>query len=295
MQVHFSYQHGSPHSQLENIIGNHISKLEKLLVHFSPDVVHLHGTIEFGTTNQEPKCSLHLWLPTSQIHAKEHGADLPTIVRVAFEHIESQVKKHKEILRHEGERRKGKIGPVLAEQQTNDAQFQVNTRQQLREYLEQVLPQLKSFVAREIRYQELSGVRIATNSEEEIVNEVVAIALENHATFASSETPFHGLLREAILALNGKENGSTVAKIASDGANVSSTYAKADPVDQCLSRIPAKMRQLYVLHSLEGFSYDEAALAVGEQPGNVEDAIRSVRMQVSEAIVAMRPNGDASV
>src|SRR5258707_1314493 len=101
MQVHFSYHQGSSNPQLDKIIDTHVQKLDQLLVRFSPDLVHLHGMVELGTPKKGPECSLNLWLPTARLHATENGRDLAATVRASFEHIEEQVKKHKEVLRRE--------------------------------------------------------------------------------------------------------------------------------------------------------------------------------------------------
>src|SRR3989304_5517266 len=103
MQVHFSFQQGTRNSQLDKIIDSHVRKLDRLLVRFSPDLVHLHGGVELSAPTQGPLCSLNLWLPTGRLHASERGRALSTVVRASFDHLLEQVKKHVQVLRREGE------------------------------------------------------------------------------------------------------------------------------------------------------------------------------------------------
>ena len=58
MQVHFSYQHGSRNPELDKMIDTQVHKLAPLLVRFSPDLVHLHGMVDFSTPKKGPLCSL---------------------------------------------------------------------------------------------------------------------------------------------------------------------------------------------------------------------------------------------
>ena len=103
MQVHFSYQHGSRNPELDKVIDMHVGKLAPLLIRFSPDLVHLHGMVDFSATKKGQLCSLNLWLPTARLHATEQGHDLLAAVRAAFNHLREQVKKHNQVLRREGE------------------------------------------------------------------------------------------------------------------------------------------------------------------------------------------------
>ena len=296
MQVHFSYQHGSPHQELERIIDMHVRKLEKLLVRFSPDLVHLHGVVEFGTPKSGTGCSLNLWLPTARLHARERGKDVPAALRAAFHHVEDQLKKHKEVLRREGEWKRKRYRGEREEAKAQEGELRVQDRQQVREYLDQVLPQLRIFIQREIRFQELSGtLKPGAVQEEEIVNEVVASALENHKGFSDESAPYHILLKDAIHALNGalpRESPASRAAV-SDSAEDAVT-AETDPVDACLALLPPKKRQIYVLHALEGFTFDEAAQVLGQLPSEVEEAFREVSREVSTAIQGTRPSGASS-
>jgi ribosomal subunit interface protein len=101
MHVHFTYLHVPKTPQLDQVIERHIQKLEKLLAHFSPDLVHLRGALESNGTHSNTVCSLNLALPTGQIHARQEGKNLMTDLQACFSHLNQQLKKHKEGLRRE--------------------------------------------------------------------------------------------------------------------------------------------------------------------------------------------------
>ena len=299
MQVHFSYHQGSPHDQLEKIINGHVQKLDQLLVRFSPDLVHLHGTIDFGGSKKGMECSLSLWLPTARLNTKENGKngkDVAVCMRTAFEHLEEQVKKHKEVLRREGEWKRKRYRSQRDDRKTEDGELHVQSRQQLRDYLEQVLPQLRLFLNREVRYQEIGGgLPTGQLQEEELLDEVVARALEHHGEFAGADAPFHRLLKEAIHTLNGafSRNGSAEKPAGNARRSGDSVEGTADPVELCLASLPPKKRQVYVLHALEGFSFQEAAEVLGQLTSEVEEVFREVSQEVSMTIAANRPAAHA--
>lgn len=288
MQVHFSYHHGSPNPQLEKIIDTHVRKLDQLLVRFSPDLVHLHGVIEFGTTKQGTICSLNLWLPTARLHAKERGKELSAALRASFDHVEEQVKKHKEVLRREGEWKRKRYRGEREDKKSEAGELRVQDRHQLRDYLDQVLPQLKLFITRELRYQQMGSASQPPVEQEEILDEVVARALENHGKFAADAAPFHRLLQEAIRALNGAAPIQPASEPLAAGRELASPE-KMDPVDMCLASLPQKKRQVYVLHALEGFTFDEVAQVLGQLPSEVEEAFREVSREISAIVQANRP------
>jgi ribosome-associated translation inhibitor RaiA len=79
------------------------AKIEKLLNHYEPDLVMLHGSIEKNSRKEEYNFSLNLSLPTGTIHAVGQGNDVPKSVKAAFSEIEKQIKKHVGLLRKDYE------------------------------------------------------------------------------------------------------------------------------------------------------------------------------------------------
>jgi ribosome-associated translation inhibitor RaiA len=83
-------------------------KLNRLLKHFQPDLVQLHGCIEKLPRKAEYEFSLSLSLPTKTLHATGAAPIIRSAVSLAFAEIESQLKKHMELLRgdHEWKRKR---------------------------------------------------------------------------------------------------------------------------------------------------------------------------------------------
>ena len=115
MHIHFTYQHMVRNAQLDKAIQSHVRKLEKLLVRFSPDLIHLHGLLEFNSAHNIPHCSLNLSLPTAQLHAREEAGTTLTALQACFDHLIDQVKKHKRALRKEELWRRRQVKPLPVE------------------------------------------------------------------------------------------------------------------------------------------------------------------------------------
>jgi ribosome-associated translation inhibitor RaiA len=79
------------------------SKIEKLLKHFDPDLVMLHGAIDKVPRKEEYAFSLNLSLPTGTLHATGEGKDIVGCIKAAFKEIEAQIKKHMAHVRKEFE------------------------------------------------------------------------------------------------------------------------------------------------------------------------------------------------
>ena len=215
MHVHFSFHHVPRNGQIDKKIASQVRKLENLLSRFSSDLIRIHGVLEFTAAHQGPVCSLSLWLPTARLHTRHEGDTPLTALEDCFGHLIEQVKKHKTFLRREDvwKRRRYKFKQEDLELQA--AELRVQDRQQLREYLEQVLPQLAKFVGRELHYREMAGIVASGQTQpEEIINEVVARAFEAVQTKPfDSVPPFHRLVSEAIQVLNGPLGASVPAAL----------------------------------------------------------------------------------
>ena len=101
MQVHFSYHNVPRTTQMDQVIQKNLQKLEKLLSHFAPDLVHLHGTLESNGAHKNTVVSLNLSLPTGQLHSRQQKGNLLKDLQACFSQLVDQLKKHKETLRHE--------------------------------------------------------------------------------------------------------------------------------------------------------------------------------------------------
>ncbi|MBI4460742.1 MAG: hypothetical protein HY648_11885, partial [Acidobacteria bacterium] len=314
MQVHWSFHHVPRNPRIDKAIQSSTRKMEKLLERFSPDLVHLHGLLEYNAAHQGPVCSLNLWLPTGQLHSREESGTELAALKACFDQLIEQVKKHKQVLRRESvwKRRRYKVQQEIREIQAGE--IRITDRQRLRDYLDQVLPQLARFVARELRWRETAGLLPPGQAgQEEVVNEVVVRVLDNfQKKVFDTELPFHHLLREAIQVLNGSSEAASMkfpataektpgSEIASEllagriGAShlwqrqplPESSPAEAlppDPVDIVLANLPVLERQVYVLRALEGFEQAETANVLGKPEPEIEMIFQRVSREIGAAL-----------
>ncbi|MBI4443538.1 MAG: hypothetical protein HY649_09220 [Acidobacteria bacterium] len=299
MHVHFSYQHVSHNLQIDKAIRQYVAKLERLLNRFSNDLIRLHGLLEYNAAHQGPSCSLNLWLPTSQLHARHEGGTPLTALQTSFNHLIEQVKKHKQVLRREDVWKRRRYKFRQEELELAAGEVRLRDRQQLRDYLNQVLPQLERFITRELRYREMGGILPpGTTLPAELVNEVVARVLEYSPRndSQSDSAPFHLLVSEAIRVLNGPLASPTQSlPIPLEPAGEQEILAAAnsasaepvrppDPADLLLSSLPVLHRQVYTLHVLEGFDWEETGRVLDVAPREAEQLFQQVNLKVAAVL-----------
>jgi DNA-directed RNA polymerase specialized sigma24 family protein/ribosome-associated translation inhibitor RaiA len=215
MNLHFSYK-AAKSADVEREIQQHVQKLERRLKVFSPDLVHLHGTVDCGAG---PKLgcevSLNLRLPTGQLSAQDSGTNAQAAVKKAFAELISQLNKHKGLLRseHKWVHDRGELiaeepvtmatkkaarktnghapeavdEPVLSEsgkatvEEITDRTFDgegTPLQREIRNYLSNNLGRLERYVSRELRLREAeSEIPAGRISEVEVLDEVVVSAL----------------------------------------------------------------------------------------------------------------------
>jgi ribosome-associated translation inhibitor RaiA len=88
---------------IENESQLQVTKMEKLLKHYDPDLVQLHCDIEKHPRKESFFFSLNLSLPSETLHATGEGIDVRKSVKAAFAEIKTQVKKHMSLLRKDYE------------------------------------------------------------------------------------------------------------------------------------------------------------------------------------------------
>jgi ribosome-associated translation inhibitor RaiA len=103
MKISFSNLQDESRRDFDEIANRHISKLEKLLKRYVPDLVQLHGSFEKHPRNTQYDFYLNLVLPTGTLHATGTGKDVHQSAKSAFVELESQVKKHQALLRKDYE------------------------------------------------------------------------------------------------------------------------------------------------------------------------------------------------
>jgi ribosome-associated translation inhibitor RaiA len=88
----------------------HIAKLEKLLKSYAPDAVQLHCVMAKMPRKEEYSLTLNLSLPTGRLHCVGTGSHVRASLKMAFAELESQIKKHKDHLRHHDEWKRTRPG-----------------------------------------------------------------------------------------------------------------------------------------------------------------------------------------
>src|SRR5260370_23998330 len=99
MKLSINYKHVESHKPVESEVERHVSKLEKLLQSYSPDLVQLHGAFSKTPRTDENCCSLNLSLPTGTLHATGTGPTVRPACKKAFTLLEPQVKNNQANLR----------------------------------------------------------------------------------------------------------------------------------------------------------------------------------------------------
>jgi ribosome-associated translation inhibitor RaiA len=90
-----------PQKELQKLITDLITKIEKKTKAFSPDVVFLRLMIEENSVRALYHVSITLELSEKTLAAKEERHDLNETIRDAFADIERQLEAHKATLRGE--------------------------------------------------------------------------------------------------------------------------------------------------------------------------------------------------
>jgi ribosome-associated translation inhibitor RaiA len=115
MKLSINYKHVESHKPVEVEVRRHITKLEKLLKSYSPDLVQLHAGFAITPRTEEVSCTLNLSLPSGTLHATGAGATVRTSCKKAFSDLEAQVIKHQAKLRKDYEWKRKRRPSVRAE------------------------------------------------------------------------------------------------------------------------------------------------------------------------------------
>jgi len=99
MKITYSNIEAGFRKTFDDEAARHITKLNRLLKRYAPDLVLLHASLEKTPRKTEFGFSLNLTLPTGTMHATGLGPDVRSSAKAAFTDIEHQLKKHQEKLR----------------------------------------------------------------------------------------------------------------------------------------------------------------------------------------------------
>ena len=185
MNVHISYK--LPRTpDIDKEIQHWISKVQRRLEVFRPELVHLKGLVEQNSPREGAGVSLNLRLPSGQMAAQESAPSPTAAIKASFEDLLAQIGKHKALLRnsHSWRRRRSLAGAGVAEEPPDEALApmapETATSEDIRAYVNANLRRLQLFVEREIAFRENSGdLEPDLLSWEEVVDEAVARALDD--------------------------------------------------------------------------------------------------------------------
>jgi ribosome-associated translation inhibitor RaiA len=99
MKITYSQIEAQFRESIEAEVAHHVGKLNRLLKHYAPDLVQLHGSLAKTPRKAGFEFSVHLTLPTGTLHSTGSGAEPRASAKVAFAEIEVQVKKHQQKVR----------------------------------------------------------------------------------------------------------------------------------------------------------------------------------------------------
>ena len=103
MKLSISYKHVQSRDTVEAETSRGVTKLERLLQTYEPDLIQFHGVFSKNLNNEEYCFGLNLSLPTGVLHATGEGKNVRAACRKAFSELEAQLKKHQSRLRHDSE------------------------------------------------------------------------------------------------------------------------------------------------------------------------------------------------
>jgi ribosomal subunit interface protein len=103
MKTSFNYRNVELREPVEEEVTRNLTKIQRLLSTYSPDLVQIHGAFEKHPRKVEYSFSLNLSLPTGNLHATSASPDVRLSVKEAFADLASQLKRHQSRLRKDYE------------------------------------------------------------------------------------------------------------------------------------------------------------------------------------------------
>jgi ribosome-associated translation inhibitor RaiA len=101
MNCNIEFKSFAPQKEIQRLIQELITRIEKKVKGFPPDVVYLRMMVEENSVRTLYHVSLVLELPEKTLATKEERHDLDETIRDAFAEIERQLDAHKATLRGE--------------------------------------------------------------------------------------------------------------------------------------------------------------------------------------------------
>jgi ribosome-associated translation inhibitor RaiA len=114
MKLSVSFKDLENRKSVEKEMEHAVKKLNILLKTYSPDLVQLHAVFAKLPRKNEHTLALNLTLPTGTLHATAINEHLLACCKKAFSELESQVKKHKSLLRKDYEWKRKRPHPRIS-------------------------------------------------------------------------------------------------------------------------------------------------------------------------------------
>ena len=180
METRFTWQ--APKSaELEAQLQRLTQKIERLLVMFSPQLVHLHGRLSHHNAREGNTCALNLRLPTGQLTSEQSAATSQAALHAAGEDLIAQLKRHKDRLRGErGRQGHATVRTLPAGDSLPPAPpDHAAERQDLSRYIAANVDALRRFVQRQLQLRVQWGqIRPRQLDPREVLDEMIVEALE---------------------------------------------------------------------------------------------------------------------
>jgi RNA polymerase sigma factor (sigma-70 family) len=325
MNVHISNR-ALRNAEVEQEINQQVSKLGNRLRVFRPELIHLHVNLEPGSgkKNGGLSVSLNLRLPSDQLTATSLAPQGVSAVKDAFRDLTTQIDSHKHHLRN----RRNFNRPAAA--QARGVPFEETlaavkapapnpeaTDGDIRLYVNTNMADLERFVRRQLRLRVSAGeISPQLVSVEEVLDETVANALDEHAQHPDLMSMEHWLYRLAMEAVDVvAERNATTGEVHIEETrgtqNVSGTddaylqyhedpdqmfvsdfipdQSRSTPeqvvysresitqVGDALACLKKEERDAFVLYALEGFSVQEIATIAQRSEEDIRKSLDNAR------------------
>lgn len=342
MNVHISYKlHKTPDIEKEmNLL---VAKLGKRLQVFRPGLVHLRGIVEPSSPREGTSVSLNLRLPSGQMAAQESAPRPAVAIKAAFGELMQQLNKHKGRLRNTKKWprwRRGGNGTdqtvvVPFESTLAAVRLPLASPEDIRDYVNAHLARLEHFVEHEIATREAADqIPPDTVTREEVIDEVIAVALEDgiskperlgleswlyrlairaiqHLAARRMEEDSDVHLEESVRQQNVRASDEPELQFHQPDETFTEETIIADRrvstpediaySDELLSLLHSHLtgvkphdREAFILHVIEGFTVDEVAALMNHSAENVVLSIAAAREHLLNFSVNKKPDRAAS-
>lgn len=187
MIVQISYKGLQKTPGVEATVQQHLTKLERRLQLFRPELVSLHGSVLQHSPRAGFIVALNLKMPAGDLAAEQASPHAAMAVKGAFDALIAQVTSYKDVLRNHHRfpgRRHGQprrpLSEIPFEKSLAAVRLDDVTNEDVSSYINANLPRLRHFVRREIRLRE-SEERIGRGevSVDDVIGEAIGNALSD--------------------------------------------------------------------------------------------------------------------